>query len=616
MNNEEFDDIDLKSKLDFSLWKKIFRYIIPHKGILILGVIAVILTAMMETLIIEYVSQAGIEKFVQNGAPLGSEFIWFCIGMFALVVIEATGVKTFIWSCSRLEMNMYRELTTKVFEHLQGLSYSFYDKYSVGWLIARTTSDTSRVGEIISWGMSDIVWAIFKLIFILITMLRYSWRLSLIMLIIVPVVITISIFFRRIIVKYFWRVRRLNSQVTSALNEGIMGAKTSKSLVLEEKNLNMFSKTADKFRRTSIRATAITTFYYQTISVLSASSIAFMCYYGGLEVVTRRIEVGILFMFISYTTMFFEPVLNIARITNEMKQAQVAASRVFNLLDVKSEILDTPEVLEKYGDYEHPKKENWEPLEGDVEFDDVSFAYSTGSGQKVLKNFNLKVKRGMSIALVGETGAGKSTIVNLLCRFYQPTEGQIFIDGRDYKERSVGWLHANLGYVMQTPHLFSGSVMDNIRYGNRNASDAEIYAAAKAANAHDFIEKLENGYDTQVGEGGNRLSQGQKQLISFARAIVANPKILVLDEATSSIDTETEMVIQKAIHNLLKGRTSFIIAHRLSTITNSDLILVVRNGEITEQGTHQQLLDLKGYYYKLYTNQFVEDKMKEMNFLS
>ncbi|MGI6377669.1 MAG: ABC transporter ATP-binding protein [Bacilli bacterium] len=614
--HEEFDSINLKGKLDFKVWKKIFSYIAQYKKLIVFGVISIIATALLETLIIEYLSQAGIQRFVSSGAAFDQNaFILFVLGMAGLIVAEAIAVKIFITCCARLDLHMYENLARAEFKHLQGLSYSFFDKYSVGWLIARVTSDTGRLGEIISWGLNDIIWAFFKLIFILIFMMRYSVKLSLIMLIIVPIILAISIPFRRVVVKYFWKIRKINAQVTSSLNEGIMGATTSKSLVLEEKNLRNFSGLVKNYRSTSIRAAVFTSLYYQSVAIVAALGIALMCYYGGYEAYIGGIETGLLFMFISYTTMFFEPVLSIARISNQMKQAQVAAERVFNLLNVETEIPDTLEVIEKYGDYDNPKKENWEELNGDVEFKDVSFAYS-GTNKTVLKNFNLRVKKGMTVALVGETGAGKSTIVNLLCRFYEPTSGTINIDGRCYKERSVGWLHANLGYVMQTPHLFSGTIKENIRYGNLEASDEEIIAAAKAANAHDFISKLDKGYDTEVGEGGSRLSQGQKQLVSFARAIVADPRILVLDEATSSIDTETEMVIQKAIGNILKGRTSFVIAHRLSTITNADLILVIKDGMLTEKGTHQELLALKGYYYKLYTNQFVEDKMKEMKIVS
>lgn len=295
-----------------------------------------------------------------------------------------------------------------------------------------------------------------------------------------------------------------------------------------------------------------------------------------------------------------------------MKHAQVAAERVFHLNDIEPELSDREDVIRVYGDAIHFRTENFEELKGEIEFKNVSFAYQ--QGQKVLDDFSLKVKKGQSVALVGETGAGKSTIVNLLSRFYEPTSGTIYIDGKDYKDRSIAWLHSHLGYVLQTPHLFSGTIKENIRYGRLTATDEEVYEAAKIANAEEFILKLEKGYDTEVGEGGNRLSLGQKQLISFARAIIADPKIMILDEATSSIDTQTEFMIQKAIHNVLKDRTSFIVAHRLSTIVNSDLILVIKNGKILEKGNHQELLQLKGYYYKLYTNQFIEEKLKEMNF--
>ena len=314
----------------------------------------------------------------------------------------------------------------------------------------------------------------------------------------------------------------------------------------------------------------------------------------------------------SYSTSFFEPVLIIARLTNDLKHAQVAAERVFNLNDIKPEIIDSKDVIEKYGDYINFKKENWEDIKGDIKFENVTFAYK--KGKEVLKNFSLEVKQGQSVALVGETGAGKSTIVNLLSRFYEPTLGTIYIDEKDYKERSVAWLHSHLGYVLQTPHLFSGTIMENIRYGNLKATDEQVFEAAKIAHADEFIMKLEKGYNSEVGEGGNRLSLGQKQLISFARAIIANPKILILDEATSSIDTETEFVMQKAIKDILKGRTSFVVAHRLSTIVNSDIILVIQDGKIIEKGNHQELMSLKGYYYKLFTNQFIEEKMKELNF--
>jgi ATP-binding cassette subfamily B protein len=299
---------------------------------------------------------------------------------------------------------------------------------------------------------------------------------------------------------------------------------------------------------------------------------------------------------------------NIASIYARFQQAQASAERIVSLMEAKADIKDTDEVIEKYGTLFDYKLENFEPLKGDVEFRNVTFKYNIG--EQVLTNFNLQVKEGQSIALVGHTGAGKSTIVNLICRFYEPTTGTILIDGVDYKDRSLGWLHSNLGYVLQTPHLFSGTVLENIRYGKLSSTDEECIEAAKSVEAHEFIMKFEKGYQTECGEGGSRLSVGQKQLISFARAILADPKILVLDEATSSVDTETERAIQLAINKLLKGRTSFIVAHRLSTIVTASKILVLEKGEVIESGTHKELINQFGEYYKLYTNQYTEEMLE------
>jgi ATP-binding cassette subfamily B protein len=522
-------------------------------------------------------------------------------------------VKIFVWSVSRIEQLIYSSLTTKAFNHLQELSYSFFDKYSVGWLIARTVNDASRLSEIISWGVVDAVYATFLIFFILVIMALTDWRLALVLTLFIPLIVIISALFRRIVIKYSWRVRRAQSRVSSALNEGITGAKTSKTLVLESKNLREFSTIVDNFRKLSIKSSIINSVFIQIIAISIALMTAFISFYGGNLVLSNALEYAILFQFISFSLMFFDPIYNIARISNEMKHAQVSAERVFNIIAIKPDIVDRADVIEKYGDHNNPLKDNWEEVKGSVEFKHVTFKY--GEGPTILDDFNLTVKPGMTVAIVGETGAGKSTIINLLSRFYEPVSGQVLIDGKDYKDRSINWLHSNLGYVMQTPHLFSGTVKENIRYGNLDADDKQVIAAAVAANASDFIEKLEKGYDTDVGENGNKLSQGQRQLIAFARAIIANPKLLILDEATSSIDTQTEQLIQKGIKNLLKGRTSFIVAHRLSTIISADLILVIAKGKIIESGNHQELIDKQGHYSKLYKNQFIQEQLKSLDFI-
>ena len=315
------------------------------------------------------------------------------------------------------------------------------------------------------------------------------------------------------------------------------------------------------------------------------------------------IGIGELTVFVNFALVIADPVQTLARTISNFIATQANIERVSALLELRPEITDTPEVIEKYGTSFAPKRENWEPLVGHITFEDITFRYPDGA-ENVLEHFSLDVPAGTTVAIVGETGAGKSTLVNLACRFFEPTAGRVLIDGRDYRERSQLWLHSSIGYVLQTPHLFSGSIRENIRYGRLDATDEEIVAAAKLAGAHDFITHMEHGYDSDVGEGGGQLSTGEKQLVSFARAVLADPRIFVLDEATSSIDTKTEALIQEAISTLLTGRTSFLIAHRLSTIRKADMILVVRAGKIIERGTHRELMALGGYYADLYNKQF------------
>lgn len=601
----EFEEYSLNTKMNFKVWKRIFKEMFKYPWLLIGSIVSMIGSAFCETMFVKFVCSDGLAQFMDEG--LTPSFWIFVVKMVMFIVMLGICTSLFLLFASRLELKFYKGLTKKTFAKIQEQPFSFFDRSSVGWLMARVSSDTSRLGEIISWGLIDIVYAVFKLLFIFIVMWNIDFKLSLILLIIIPLVTIVAAIFNNLIVKLSRKQRKINSEITSYLNEGISGAKTSKTLVLEDKNIKEFSNIVNRYKKVTVKISWTQSAFYQIIAFSSALALALMGYFGGMS----AIDTSILFLFLTYAMSFFDPVMVIARLTNELKHAQVAAERVFDLNDIVPEILDTPEVIEKYGDYINFKKENWEELKGDIEFENVTFAYK--KGKEVLKDFSLKVKQGQTIALVGETGAGKSTIVNLISRFYEPTSGVIKIDGKDYKERSVAWLHSYLGYVLQTPHLFSGTIKENIRYGNLNATDEQVYEAAKIAHADEFILKLENGYDSEVGEGGNRLSLGQKQLISFARAIIANPKILILDEATSSIDTETEYVIQNAIKSILKGRTSFVVAHRLSTIVNSDLILVIQEGKITEQGTHEELMKLKGYYYKLFTNQFIEEKMKELN---
>ena len=437
-------------------------------------------------------------------------------------------------------------------------------------------------------------------------MLILNWKLALVVIVVVPVIAVLTVFFQPRILRWNRKVRKLNSKITGAFNEGITGAKTSKTLVIEDQSIGQFRELTGSMFRSGVRAARLNAVYIPLTLFFSTMTVAIVLVRGGYLVVERAVDIAMLSVFVSYAMGIFDPIQNTAAGLAEFIAMQASIERVTGLMDEIPQITDTPEVIEKYGDAFRPKRENWEPIKGDIEFKDVTFRYPDG-GDNVLEHFSLHIPAGTTVAIVGETGAGKSTLVNLACRFFEPTEGQILIDGRDYRERSQLWLHSSIGYVLQSPHLFSGTVRENIRYGRLDATDEEIEAAARAVSADTVVAKLEKGWDSSVGEGGDRLSTGEKQLISFARAVLADPRIFVLDEATSSIDTQTEQLIQQAIDHLLQDRTSFLIAHRLSTIRKADLILVVRDGKIVEQGTHEALLKARGYYHDLYSKQFAEE---------
>lgn len=594
--------------LNVSLWRRIFTLLWEHKKEIILMFVIVTFTALGDVTF-PLLNKFAIDYFVTGGGTQ-TEIIWFAVIYFGLIVFQAFNVFGFIRQAGKVEMEFSYSVREKAFNKLQELSFSYFDKTPLGWIIARVTSDIGRLAEILSWSLMDLIWGIGIMIAVTIVMLIVNWKLALLVLMVVPILAYVSVWFQVRILKNYREVRKINSQITASFSEGISGAKTIKTLVLEEKQNQEFEELTGSMRYRSIKAAKLSAIFMPIVLGLSAISTASLLWYGGHEVLVKSIEFGTLMLFTQYASQFFEPLRQIARLLAELQLAQASAERVLTLLEEEPEIVDSPEVIEKYGTVFNPKEDQYESVKGDVEFENVDFHYLPE--EPILNNFNLKVKAGQTIALVGETGSGKSTIVNLLCRFYEPISGEIKIDGVNYKERSIGWLHHNLGYVLQAPHLFSGTVKENIRYGKLDATDEEIIEAAKYVNAHDFIMKLDKGYDTEVGEGGGRLSTGQKQLVSFARAVIRKPAIFVLDEATASIDTETEQIIQDAIENLLQNHTSFIIAHRLSTIITADRILVIKKGKIVEQGTHQELLDLGGYYYRLYTNQFNEELQSKL----
>ena len=511
-----------------------------------------------------------------------------------------------VYCTSHVEIYTAMDMRQAAFSHLQTLSFSYFNQNSVGYIHARVMSDTSRIGGLLSWTMMDGVWHLSYLIGAVAVMLSVNWKLTLMVLTLMPITLYLVILFQKKLVGYHRRIREINSKITGNFNEGIVGAKTIRTLVVEDKIETDFQKDTAEMKRTTVRQARVRGLFFSTTTFASSLALALVLWQGGL--ITRRgvMLIGTLSMFMSYAQGMIEPIRWLVDAFSSLITAQVNIERLSGLLETESDVVDSPEVIAAYGDTFHPRKENWEPLYGEIEFRDVSFRYPDGE-EDILEHFDLHIPQGSNVAIVGETGAGKSTLVNLVCRFYEPTDGQVLIDGRDVKERSQLWLHSHLGYVLQSPHLFSGSVRENLRYGKPDATDEEIWAALRQVSAEGIVERMERGLDSDVGEGGDLLSAGEKQLLSFARAILADPRILVLDEATASVDTLTEAKIQNAISTVIEGRTSLMIAHRLSTVRHADVILVVEGGKIVERGTHEELLQLGGRYHALYNKQYEEE---------
>lgn len=524
---------------------------------------------------------------------------------FGILIIQViSNYYSTYWS-GQMEMDINHDLRNASFNHLQTLSFSYFNQNNVGYIHARVMSDTGKIGVLASWHLMDIVWHGSYIIIVLITMLTINAKLALYVIALVPFAIILVSFFQPKLIAYHRNIREINSQITSDFNEGITGARSIKTLVIESLIEKDFDNDTLKMRKTSVRSTRYSAFFSSMMVMMGSIALALVLWQGGKLTIDKVLMIGTLSVFMNYAINLMEPIQWLIETIAALIGIQVNIERFTKLMETESDVADSKEVIEKYGDTFNPKKENWEDLKGHVEFKDVSFKYPDGD-EMVLEHFNLDVPVGTNIAIVGETGAGKSTLVNLVCRFFEPTSGEILIDDKNAKERSQLWLHSNIGYVLQSPHLFSGTVRDNLRYGKPDATDEEIMKAIDLVSANFVLEKMDKGLDSEVGEGGDLLSTGEKQLLSFARAILADPKILVLDEATASIDTLTEKAIQNAIDTVIKGRTSFVIAHRLSTIVDADVILVVDDGKIIERGTHRELMKKKGTYYDLYTRQYDE----------
>ena len=527
----------------------------------------------------------------------------FLLAYLALIIVGFLMNYYSLERCMQVEVRIDQDLRNAAFSHLQKMSFSYFNQNSVGYLHSRVMSDTSRIGSLVSWALAEGLWQMGYLVGALIVMFVINPVLAALVVLVVPLIAVLFSLFQKHLVRVNREIRELNSQITGDFNEGITGAKTIKTLVIEKTMERAFVADTEKMRRKSVRASRLQGAFSGTMHFASSLALAIVLWRGGY---IAQSEIGTFSLFVSFAQGIMEPVRWLVDIISDLITTQVNIERLFKLIETEPDVVDSDEVMAKYGDSFEPKKENWEEIRGDIVFEDVSFKYPDGD-EYILEHFNLNIPFGTSVAIVGETGAGKSTLVNLVCRFYEPTEGCVLIDGRNAKERSQLWLHSAIGYVLQTPHLFSGTVRENLLYGNPDATEEEIDQALELVSAKDTVEKLEKGLDTDVGEGGDMLSTGEKQLLSFARAVLSKPKILVLDEATASVDTMTEQKIQSAIDTIIAGRTSIVIAHRLSTVRHADIILVVQNGKIVERGDHQELMKAKGNYYRLYTRQYQDE---------
>lgn len=558
---------------------------------ILLAVIDFYLPLLQSKVVDDYIVVGSLSGF-------GGYIAWYAF----IGVMQLGLILLYFHGCMQCEACSCRDLRDACFVNLQKLSLDYHNVTSAGHNLSRVMSDTSRIAEMMAWTISDTIWGFAYIIGVFFVMARLSLKLAVTLLLIAPIVVLLTFYFQKKLIVLNREVRAQHSRITSGYNEGIMGAKTSKTMALEDKLCAEFEEITSRSAKAGILHARMRAIYVPLIVLCGTLAASVTLYRGGYMVQEGAVSLGVLSAFMTYATGLFQSFRWQAARISQLISLQANVERVANLIYETPTVTDTPEVEAKYGDCFDARRENWEEMRGEVTFEDVSFTYPDG-GEEVLSHFSMHVPQGATIAIVGETGAGKSTLVNLVCRFYEPTGGRVLIDGVDVQERSQLWLHSHIGYVLQSPHLFSGTIRENIRYGRPGATDEEVEAAARAVSADRIAAKLPDGYETDVGECGDKLSTGEKQLISFARAVIAKPKIFVLDEATSSVDTHTEQMIQHATKTLMQGTTSFVIAHRLSTIRQADTILVIDHGKIVEQGTHEELLALGGAYYDLYTTQ-------------
>ena len=620
-----FEEEALPEKLNLSVWVTIGRYALRHWVILVAGLLCTVFVTFYDSSFIpvmnagaiacsEQIAGGGITSIDQLVIPVtfifgihvDFSFVSYAVTLGVMILLRSVFIFLTFYLTNLLSMYIMTDLRRDSFAKIQELSFSYFDRNSSGWLISRLQSDTASIGDILSWSLHHVLWALFQIVFALATMFSIHVVYSLIVLASMPIVAIITPLFQRAILKAHRTARNAYSHYVGYLAESIDGAKTVKTLGVEDDVYAEAEEITEDVRAKRLAAGKLNAGYLPLLTLTSQLMTAVVMFVGlvWIKDASTTVNAALVVLFISFVAQIYDPLSTVAEAMTEFMAAQAGAEKVQGLLSAQVEVVDTPEVIEKYGTLLHPRPEAYEPMEGQVDFVDVRFHYATGP--EVILPLTLRIAKGSNVAIVGETGSGKTTLVNLLCRFYEPTGGQILIDGVDYKERSLGWLRSNIGYVQQSPFVWNATYFENIAYGKPGATLDEVRQAAKLVGIDDFIMSSKQGYDTFLHDGGGMLSQGQKQLISFARALLSDPAIMILDEATSSIDTETEAEVQKALGTLLKGRTSIVIAHRLSTIVGADRILFMEHGEIIEDGTHQQLMAQKGRYYSLYMSQFQE----------
>lgn len=598
MTDEYFEEEEFTTQFNGRTFKRILGLTRQHSQWVVGFLVTIALVSALDSYF-TFLSKQIVDQAIVPGDT--AALVGIVTRYASLLLVQAVFVFAFIYLAGVLGERIRYDLRQVMFNHLQQLSLSYYNQTPVGWIMSRVTSDSDRVAELVTWGLLDVTWGVMNILTATFFMLLINWRLALVVMLSIPVMIVVAVQFRKVILVEFRQSRKFNSKITGAYNENITGVRVVKALGREDENMREFGGLTDNMYASSYRAAWLSALFLPTVQIIGAFALGSVVWYGGLQASYGALTIGGIQAFVSYITFMMWPIQDLARVYAELQNAIASGERMFSLIDAVPAVSEQPGAVDPGS------------VHGEIEFDGVDFTYE--DGKPVLTDFYLKIKPGETIALVGPTGGGKTTIVNLLCRFFEPVRGTIRINGLDYRQLSLHAIQSRVGIVLQTPHLFSGSIRENIRYGRLGATDEEIETAARLSGAHEFISTLEKGYASAVGEGGNLLSTGQKQLISLARAVLAQPEIFIMDEATSSVDTLTEALIQKGMEHLMHGRTSFIIAHRLSTIRRADRILVIEGGRIAEMGNHSELLRQRGHYYRLYTQQFRSQLEQEYSVL-